>query len=103
MIGYNCKNLTVALLLIAAVAAPSFSAFAETSTTSSKPAGRYEALQAGANTFGNFLWVLDTVTGKVVAYRIASVKDAKGNLDSWVTEQLLTEEEYARYLQSQNK
>lgn len=103
MIGYNCKNLTAALLLAVAIAAPSSSAFAETSTASSKPAGRYVALQAGANSFGNFLWVLDTVTGKVVAYRIASVKDAKGNLDSWVTEQLLTEEEYARYLQSQNK
>jgi len=103
MIGYNCKNLTTALLLATAIAVPLSSSLAETSIKSSKPAARYEALQAGANSFGNFLWVLDTVTGKVVAYRIVSVKDAQGNHESWVTEQLLTEEEYARYLHSQNK
>lgn len=103
MIGYNCKNLTSALFLTAAIAVPSFSAFAESAITNSKTAGRYVAVQPSANSFGNFIWVLDTVTGKAVAFRIASVKDAQGNPDTWITEQLLTEEDYARYIRSQNK
>ena len=105
MIGYIRSNFTAALFL-AATAALSNSALAEGSTSVGKSTGRFVALQpppAGDNTYGNFLWVLDTVTGNVVAYRISSVKDAQGNLDAWVTERLLTEAEYARFLRSQNK
>jgi hypothetical protein len=106
MVGYIRSNLTAALLLTAVIAAPSNLAFAENSTASGKSAGRFVALQppsAGDNTYGNFLWVLDTVTGKVVVYRISNIKNAQGELDAWVTERLWTEEEYAKYLSSQNK
>ncbi|MGO8754746.1 MAG: hypothetical protein ACLQHK_05895 [Gallionellaceae bacterium] len=106
MVDYIRSNLTAALFLAVVITAPSNSAFAENSTVSNKAAGRFVALQpppAGDNTYGNFLWVLDTVTGNVVVYRISSIKNAQGNLDAWVTERLWTEEEYAKYLRSQNK
>jgi hypothetical protein len=103
--GYIRSNLTTALFLAVVIAAASNSAFAENSTTAGKASGRFVALQppaAGNDTYGNFLWVLDTVTGKVVAYRISNIKNAQGELDAWVTERLWTEEEYAKYLRSQN-
>lgn len=106
MIGHLRSNLTAALFIAAVFSAPTYSAFAENTTVTGKAAGRYVALQpppAGDNTYGNFLWVLDTVTGNVLAYRISSIKDAQGKHDAWVTERLLTEEEYARHLRSQNK
>jgi hypothetical protein len=70
---------------------------AQTSGTSTRTSARYVALQpppAGDNTYGNFLWVLDAGTGEVVAYRIASLKDDDGKHEIWMTERLITEEEY---------
>ncbi len=83
MVVYIRSNLTAAQLLATIIVAPSNLAFAENITASGKSSGRFVALQpppAGENTYGNFLWVLDTVTGKVVAYRISSIKMPKASL-----------------------
>ena len=93
-------------VLVAVIGAHSCLAFAQSATPTSKPAGRYVAIpppSAGENTYGNFLWVLDTATGNVVAHRIASVKDANGKYDGYITERLWTEEEYASIRRAQNK
>lgn len=59
--------------------------------------GRYVAIQppdAGEKTYANFLWIVDTATGRVSAHRIAGVKSAQGEHEIWVTERLLNEFEY---------
>lgn len=78
---------------------------AQPPAASTRPTARFVALQpaaAGENTLQNFLWVLDAATGEVVAYRIASVKDDAGKHDLWMTERLLTEEEYGRSLKKKD-
>lgn len=102
----SARTNLAAALLVAAIGVHSCLAFGESGTAPSKLVGRYVAIpppQAGDNIFGNFLWVLDTVTGNVVAHRVASVKDANGKHESYITERLWTEEEYASFRRSQNK
>lgn len=73
----------------------------ESASQSSKSSvGRYVAISppsAGDTTYGNFIWVLDTLTGNMVAHRIASVKDANGKHEAFVTERLPTDGEFAKY------
>lgn len=93
-------------VLVAVIGTHSCLAFGESATPTNKPVGRYVAIPpppAGDNTYGNFLWVLDTATGNVVVHRIASVKNANGKHEGYVTERLWTEEEYASYRRAQNR
>lgn len=57
-----------------------------------RPDARYKPVSpssAGGNSFGNFLWVVDTETGSVSAYRIARmVSENKNEPGQWVTEKL---------------
>lgn len=69
---------------------------AQAPASSTRTTARFVALQpppAGDNTYGNFLWVLDSVTGEVTAYRIASMKADSGKHEFWMTERLVTEKE----------
>jgi hypothetical protein len=78
---------------------------AQPTSTSSRPSGRYVALQpppAGDNTYGNFLWVLDSATGQVAVYRITSVKGEAEKHEFWMSERLITDEEYYK-MQPQKK
>lgn len=62
------------------------------------PVGRYVAIQPqrdSNNGYPNFLWVLDTVTGSVTAYRISSVTDGGKHL-GWTVDQLETPGEIYR-------
>ena len=62
--------------------------------TSPAPAaqiGRYVAIQPqqnGSGNWSNFLWVLDTSTGVVTAYRIANFTDENGKSIGFMTERL---------------
>ena len=59
--------------------------------------GRYVAIQppaAGEHTMDNFMWVLDTYTGDMRAYRIVNIKDDSGKVQGWVTERLPWDTEY---------
>lgn len=106
MVIFNRSCFTAALFLATVIAIPPSSAFAENATIAGKATGRFVALQppaAGNGTYANFLWVLDSLNGKVVAYRISSINDAQGNHAAWVTERILTEEEYVQLLRSENK
>ena len=47
--------------------------------------------------YPNFLWVLDSATGKMTVHRIASYKD-NGVHKAWVVEQGLTQDEYYQKL-----
>jgi hypothetical protein len=79
-------------------------ALAKDPAPSGSSVGRYIALQpppARDKTYANFLWVLDTTTGDVTGYRFANVKDAKGNIDAWITERLPSDKEYPLLLNSQ--
>ena len=77
---------------------------AQTTPSPTRPSGRFVALQppaAGDNTYGNFLWVLDSATGQVTVFRIASVKNESDKHDFWMSERLITEEEYYKLRQQQ--
>lgn len=48
--------------------------------------GRFVAIPpptAGSDTYGNFIWVLDTETGDIKGYRFAQWKDDAGVLQGW--------------------
>jgi hypothetical protein len=99
MVTYKRYGFSAALLLAAIIAVPSNSALAGSSTADNKPVGRFVAIAppaGGQVGYPNFLWVLDTTTGKVLGYHFVETKDAQGNHEAWITEQLLTREEYMR-------
>ncbi len=57
--------------------------------------GRYQAIPmppSDENLYGNFLWVMDTATGEVTAYRMGRT-EKRGRPAEWVIKQVLTEEE----------
>jgi len=62
--------------------------------------GRFVAITPSSDAssgYPNFIWVLDTMTGKMVVHRIASYKD-NGVHKAWVVEQVLTQDEYYQKL-----
>lgn len=71
-----------------------------------KTPGRFVALTPPAtpeNSYPNFLWVLDTQSGQVVAYRIASAKNPDDQSITLLTEQILTESEFYQLRKAQSK
>lgn len=95
---------SVSLFLLAATSA--LSAEPKAAPPQKNEASRFVAVQppaAGDKTYANFLWVVDSVTGYVTAYRIAEVKDENGTHETWVTERILNEVEYYQLKSNQNK
>lgn len=103
-IGNLATKFVVSLFLLAAISA--FAAEPKSAAPQKIEAGRFVALQppaAGEKTYANFLWVVDTATGYVSAYRIANVKNEKGEHETWITERLFNEVEYYQLRSNQNK
>lgn len=88
----------VGSISVGSAAAPTASpASPASSVESPKVAGRFIAVappDAGDKTYANFLWVIDSVTGEVVAYRIARVANEAGEVEAFVTEKLQSDTEY---------
>lgn len=69
--------------------------------------GRYVAIQPpqnpGPGSYTNFIWVLDTATGAIVAYRIANFTDENGKNIGFMTERLESAYDYYLRTSSQKK
>lgn len=90
------------LLMTLLVLSPGRPATAQARSGGSAP-GRFVPMippAAGDKTYANFVWVLDTSTGEVTAYRLASISDDAGKVQAWVTEQLLTDSQYMKLQQT---
>lgn len=88
------------------IASPASAAEPKQSTPQKLEIGRFLPIPppaAGDKTYANFLWVLDTATGYVAAYRMASMKNDKGEHGLWVTERLLSEAEYYQLMSKQEQ
>jgi len=102
----NNKQILTSVLLVGAVVAGTvlWAQGSKITSTTSSLNGRFVSIQppsAGDGTYHNFIWVLDTATGKMNAFRIAQIKDSNGKLDAWITEKLLTDYEYYQLKQQQ--
>lgn len=92
--------LSAQLMAAPAPQAPKLAPPSLPSTLKTAPVGRFAAFNFGTvvgDTFNNFLWVVDTETGAVAAYRVSRIEE-KGVFQAWVTQKLMTSAEYSANL-----
>ena len=100
------STIAIGIALVGSVLWAQGSKNAGTPAPFSQPNGRFVAIQppaAGDSTYHNFIWVLDTTTGKMNAFRISSINDNAGKHTAWITERLLTDYEYYQLQQQIEK